>query len=317
MRSPSRRAFTLIELLVVIAIIAVLIGLLLPAVQKVREAANRAKCQNNMKQLGLAVHDFENARNALPPGRTNGAAIPFYGLNTTGVTQGWGGFILPFLEQDSVYKLFDFNKDCADVANQPAVNSQLAVMLCPSAPDRPTPWTVTGSITFAVCDYTAMNNIDTLVAQWLYCNGDATCASRFPRDAILAQNKVSKIVDVTDGMSNSIMLTECAGRPNTWRAGKLTGSVQGNSAGGAGWAHFENSYSFWGKNSDGTTPSDGRRSGPCAVNCTNERQAYSFHPGGVNVLFGDASVRFLTNSVPTTTFMTLVTRGAGEVTPNY
>ena len=113
MRSPlsARRhpsAFTLIELLVVLAIIAVLIGLLLPAVQKVREAANRAKCQNNMKQLGLSIHNFENARSALPPGRTNGATIPFYGLNTSGVTHSWGGFILPYLEQDAVHRLFDF-----------------------------------------------------------------------------------------------------------------------------------------------------------------------------------------------------------------
>jgi prepilin-type processing-associated H-X9-DG protein len=160
-----------------------------------------------------------------------------------------------------------------------------------------------------------MNNIDTLVARWLYCQGDAACASAFPRDAILAQNKVSKVMDVADGTSNSVMLTECAGRPNIWRAGRMTGSGEGNIANGAGWAHFENSYSFWGKNSDGTTPSDGRRSGPCAINCTNERQAYSFHPGGANILFGDGSVRLLANSVPTTTFMTLVTRAAGEVTP--
>src|SRR5438128_4728365 len=134
----SRLAFTLIELLVVIAIIAVLIGLLLPAIQKVREAANRATCSNNLKQLGLSIHNFENTRGALPPGRANapGRSLPEYGI-TAKIYQGWGGFILPFVEQDSVARLYDLNKDCRDTANVEAVNKPLKLMVCPSSPDRP------------------------------------------------------------------------------------------------------------------------------------------------------------------------------------
>jgi prepilin-type processing-associated H-X9-DG protein len=84
---------------------------------------------------------------------------------------------------------------------------------------------------------------------------------------------------------------------------------------GAGWAHYENAFNFVGRNDDGSAGA--RNSAPCAVNCTNERQPYSFHPGGVHVLFGDSSVRFVNQSVRTNVFMTIVTRAAGEVVPNF
>src|SRR5438034_458642 len=106
---PGRRAFTLIEVLVVIAIIAVLIGLLLPAVQKVREAAARAKCANNLKQLGLAVHNYHDARNAMPPDRLAPGGF---------VT--WAVLILPYIEQDSVYKLWNLNARYIDQPNNSA-----------------------------------------------------------------------------------------------------------------------------------------------------------------------------------------------------
>ena len=118
----SRRAFTLIELLVVIAIIAILIGLLLPAVQKVREAANRAKCSNNMKQLGIALHSYHDANDGLPP--------------IQGFTLGWGLFprLLPYIEQDNLYRQvrFDVNVTCRAMAQ--VRQARIPSLLCPSDP---------------------------------------------------------------------------------------------------------------------------------------------------------------------------------------
>src|SRR6266699_3282540 len=119
----SRGAFTLIELLVVIAIIAILIGLLLPAVQKVREAAARLKCQNNLKQLSLAVHNYHDANSFLPPGGIDVKIVgaPKFGIPVTAqhITHGWAIQILPYIEQDAMFRNYNMRLDWQHPANQP------------------------------------------------------------------------------------------------------------------------------------------------------------------------------------------------------
>src|SRR6186997_3052806 len=135
-----RRGFTLIELLVVIAIIAILIGLLLPAVQKIREAANRMKCSNNLKQIGLALHNYETQNGFFPPGATTTSTSVAatetrrkLGL-TAAVNHSWSVFLLPYLEQDNLYRKYDFKQHWYATVNAPVNSTPLSVMVCPTTP---------------------------------------------------------------------------------------------------------------------------------------------------------------------------------------
>jgi prepilin-type N-terminal cleavage/methylation domain-containing protein len=211
MSFPARRrsAFTLLELLVVIAIIAVLIGLLLPAVQKVREAANRMKCGNNLKQIGLALLQFENVRGKFPPGRIVGP-FPEAGI-PAGAVHGWGVFVLPYVEHQALADQYRWDLNATVPENQPVVALHLNIMQCPSAePGRFMTfdsWAIYG--TRGACgDYAPTAQLDSALPALGLIDPPASFLG------VMSANRMTLLSDITDGTSNTTLFAECAGRPD-------------------------------------------------------------------------------------------------------
>ena len=203
-----RSAFTRIELLVVIAIVAVLIGLLLPAVQKVREAANRLKCANNLAQIGLALHNFMDTYGRFPANRMEG---PFPDMSVpANVEHGAWAFLLPYLEQDGVARMYRRDLSYSHVGNQPAVVQGVKSFQCPSAEaervDAGPPWSAYGGKA-ACMDYGATGvNDDEL--------RNSTLVDRYENfRGALCFNYMTRYSDMADGASNTAMVAEDSSRP--------------------------------------------------------------------------------------------------------
>jgi prepilin-type N-terminal cleavage/methylation domain-containing protein/prepilin-type processing-associated H-X9-DG protein len=300
-----RRAVTLVELLVAVAIVGVLAGLLLPAVQKLREAAARQSCANNLKQAGLALHQFAADRGAFPPGAVYGP-FPQAGVGTDAAHGCWP-FLLPYLEQPALFSAYRWDVDFFDPANQPAVATPLKALQCPAAePDRVVragqgDGAFTGGTEGACTDYSPVASVAAVLAALGLIDPAANYQGALPVNAMV------RTADITDGTSNTLLVAEDAGRPQLWLAGR---PVPGLFAYGGPWASAVNAVVVLGSSADGAAAP-----GPCALNCTNNRQPYGFHPGGCQFVFADGSVHFLSVAIDICVLAALATRAGGEAVP--
>jgi prepilin-type N-terminal cleavage/methylation domain-containing protein/prepilin-type processing-associated H-X9-DG protein len=316
----SRRAFTLIELLVVIAIIAILIGLLVPAVQKIRAAAARAQCVNNLKQIGLAMHNYESSRKAFPPGRNQYPKVVSAPAR-----------LLAYVEQENLQRLVNYDSTLADPQNVLASQTKVGLFICPSDPAG---GQVAGMSDFGG-NYVACNGAGALFDPV----GNPLTYLTIPTGNGIFAQVPTRIGDITDGTSNTAAFSEstlgngvvpangalpsdprlvilevaggndttpvdCDGLNGTWAANRGGQWING---------HFGNTlYNHY------YTPNQVGK-WDCGNKSHNKAltAARSYHSGGVNLLLADGSVRFVNDNIALTTWRALATRASGEVVGDF
>jgi prepilin-type N-terminal cleavage/methylation domain-containing protein/prepilin-type processing-associated H-X9-DG protein len=322
----NRRGFTLIELLVVIAIIAVLIGILLPAVQKVREAANRMRCSNNLKQIALAVHGYHDAHGRLPP------------ATVASVQLSWHVLILPHMEQDNLFRVIDTttpgNYSTTPNRNNPHGLRRIGHYLCPSSPndrmvlapdpphhvnppDRIPP--TTGEAPFTTHYYgmtgpRGVNPITGVAYPQSRCTHDGTpmaLSGMFQPDRFsngqggFTDGAVIKLDGIDDGTTNTIMVGEMSWYSDRYGT-RYRSWLRGGEASGC--------YAVGARNATNAINSAMRAS---LIAQFNEIPMGSMHAGGANFALGDGSVRFIRESIDMAIYRGLASRDGGEINGDY
>jgi len=303
---PRQRGITLIELLVVITIIAILIALLLPAVQAARETARRARCMNNLKQIGLAMHHYHDAVGGFPPGYVS--LVPGHQPTDLefGPGWGWGTMILPFLEQAPLDHVVNFNRPITDPGSQTVRASTLSIYLCPSSDGA-------GPIRLSDSSGKSLVN-DLSPGQYVASAGQFQVAD-WPSDnnGVFFRNSRVGLRDITDGSSLTMMTGERSRTVSdtTW-VGVVPSAVFCTNPPRA-YEECRPPYAMVLAHT-GPTPSGGHT----WVVVPNSQSAgvdnfWSLHSGGCNFVFGDGSVRFLKATIDAQVFSSLSTRAGAEV----
>ncbi len=328
----TRRAFTLVELLVVITIIGILIALLLPAVQSARESARKLQCSNNIKNLGLALHEYHTSYGIFPPSSAWRKPTDWTSLDPTqpksdfaggsgnnpGLAENWAMLILPQLEQTSLYKSFNWTKPTPDPTNLAARSTQLAVMLCPSDVYNRKPFmgsvsTLTNKLgdSWARGNYGANGGMTSMCIP-PYGAADPTGWRQRSVQGVMGANVSARVDDIRDGTSNTILLGEL-------RCGMIPQDLRGT------WAMANDASALWAQGWSGDD--DGPNCTTISADdvcCCSEAQAAvggaaqisvlgmacyggnlangqmtarSMHPGGVTVCMADGSVRFISDFI--------------------
>jgi len=308
------RGFTLVELLVVIAIIGILVALLLPAVQAAREAARRTQCMNNLKQMGLALLNYESSRKAFPRGRWNlistdlgKHSVPDRPAQKSN-DQSWQVVVLPYAEEQNIASLYNLKKEWFHTDNRTPVSSRLGIFVCPSTPEQSRfDSQFTSDAKPAAGDYGCTNGVGQ--AAWNF----APQLGTYPGDISLGEDNPQvigvltkamqrapcRVKDITDGTSKTMLIAEDAGRPDRYTDGRLgdhNGKIVSVPA-GTGWADPDSGFTL------ATQP---------VINRHNDGEIYAFHTGGAQVCFADGSGRFLASSLETAVGIALYTRAGGE-----
>ncbi len=333
-RNGERSAFTLIELLVVIAIIAILVALLLPAVQQAREAARRAQCKNHLKQLTLALHNYESTHNCFPMSR-----ITIWQTNSVNP---WSAMTLPFIEQSALYDAWDFSRSWNHEPNLTLATNEIPVWTCPSAPKSSAPpaaqehatardpdgnrpyltWPMIPNGGLAPGDYGTTNE----VRRSYYESNGLPLPPGIQRGmpGAMARGEITRLRDITDGLSNTSLISETSGRPQILNGRKqATGAFV---ADGWGWADIDSvSRSINGANcatgatnsTSGSSPFNTTIVGNGGVNCSNSSELFSFHAGGVQSSMADGSVRFISENISAAILAGIISRAGGEVVGDF
>ncbi|QDS95476.1 hypothetical protein FF011L_42720 [Roseimaritima multifibrata] len=330
----QKPGFTLVELLVVIAIIGILVGLLLPAVQATREAARRMQCSNNLKQIGLAMHNYEGVHKIMPPALFAADTQRWEPGGEDDDGFGWLVALLPFMEQQNLYETLNVNGHYGTLGNQgirdqlypgvpagtviPGGDTVVSGYRCPSSilPDFvPNSWTIPGS---NIVGGSAVPNsfpMSTGYATTDYKAGGGSCYGDYGAMHKISEGGGARFADMTDGLSNTVLSGESSYVTST------TSSSSRQSTPPTAFRDWPTWIGSFGSGQDETVRINGRTNSPINAQTSpgkmyfaiNDDNAFSFHPSGAQFVFADGSVHFLSENISMSTYCNLHDRRDGNV----